>query len=116
MLEASYNSLITVLKVQNRMVVRVSVAYPREREADWELGPAPPTPTPAPASQEGNILHIANPGDQNSKSKVFLPNAWCSCTITESKNHNIESGPFVIYFSRFWIPEVQDEDTSRFGV
>lgn len=33
----SYNLLNTVLKVKNRMVVNVSVVYPHDHMAAWEL-------------------------------------------------------------------------------
>jgi len=66
------------------MIVSVSVVYPHDPVADWDLGL--PATVPHPEGVSWGIL-LAQEKDQNSKFEVwFLLNVYCFCSIVKLEN------------------------------
>lgn len=79
----------TALKVRNRMIESISVIYPWDHVADWELRL---TATAQNHQRVSSPMHIASSGkDQNLILEVwFLLNVYCFCTIIKLKKCNLK--------------------------
>ena len=84
MLSILCNSLNTVLKVKNRMVINVLIVHPLAAAAHCHW----------PASWESVRPHITSSGkDQNSKSELwFWLNVYCLCAIVKSTDAKLNHG------------------------